>query len=137
MISLSFNDNLLRTIVSSPFSHFKSLEMLFMNNNDITELPKGILNIYNLIFIFYHLIKYTSLSIIDLLRMTQNLRQLNISNNKLSDIDAVVVSHLTALRVLNLDYNQLTKLSAEVMFFTHLYNSKSKKYIRLYFFSII
>lgn len=44
VISLSFNDNLLRTIVSSPFSHFKSLEMLFLNNNDITELPKGITN---------------------------------------------------------------------------------------------
>lgn len=48
--------------------------------------------------------------------MTQKLRQLEISNNKLSDIDGAVVSHLKDLRVLNLDYNQLTKLSAEVMF---------------------
>lgn len=48
--------------------------------------------------------------------MTQKLRQLEISNNKLSDIDGVVVSHLTELRVLNLDFNQITKLSAEVMF---------------------
>lgn len=49
--------------------------------------------------------------------MTQKLRQFEISNNKLSDIDAVVISHLTKLRVFNLDYNQLTKLSAEVMLF--------------------
>lgn len=42
MISLSFNNNLLRTLVSNPFSHFKSLEKLFLSKNDITELPKGI-----------------------------------------------------------------------------------------------
>lgn len=53
--------------------------------------------------------------------MTQKLRQLNISNNKLLDIDAVVVSHLTELRVLNLDYNQLTKLSAEVLYIHTFY----------------
>lgn len=70
------------------------------------------------IYKFNLLIKYILIFIIDLLRMTQKLRQLNISTNQLSDIDAVVVSHLTELRILNLDYNQLTKLSAEVMLFT-------------------
>lgn len=41
MISINFDDNLIRTLPSNPFEYFTNLESISVANNLITELTKG------------------------------------------------------------------------------------------------
>ncbi|CRL06217.1 CLUMA_CG019046, isoform A [Clunio marinus] len=91
VISLNFDDNLIRTLVSNPFEYFNNLETISLANNFISELTK------------------------DFLKSTTNLKTLILSNNSLSTIDPIIVSHLKNLREINLSLNEFTKLSADLL----------------------
>lgn len=41
VVSLNFDDNLIRTIPSNPFEYFGNLETISVANNMITDLNKG------------------------------------------------------------------------------------------------
>lgn len=42
VVSLNFDDNLIRTLPSNPFEYFTNLESISIANNFITDLTKGV-----------------------------------------------------------------------------------------------
>lgn len=41
VVSINFDDNMIRTIPSNPFEYFSSIETISVANNLISNLPKG------------------------------------------------------------------------------------------------
>lgn len=41
VVSVNFDDNLIRTLPSNPFEYFTNLESISVANNRITDLTKG------------------------------------------------------------------------------------------------
>lgn len=110
VISINFDDNLIRTLPSNPFEYFSNLESISVANNLIRELTKGLLylriaqRVTNFTFLFS-----------DFLKSTSSLKILNLSNNSLSSIDPSIFAQTKALQEIDLSLNEFTKLSADLL----------------------
>lgn len=105
---LDLSYNLLTTIHSDAFSGIASLETLFLNDNEISNLdPLLFFHSPKLRKLFLHNNQILTISN-NLFEIPSELHQLTLNNNKIMQFNGSIIQNLTNLQHINLSNNQFT-----------------------------
>ena len=113
---LMLDNNLLKEINDGVFSNFSRLSMLDLSNNNLVEIPKSLRFLKNLksLDLSHNLIR----NLVDL--SLSQLFRLDLSWNKIENITVAALQHLISLQILDLSNNKIEEVERGSFDFTKL-----------------